>query len=218
MFINTSSKNKKPTRTLDGFEALRELRDSFGQTAVQEGKNMLTDTLRQITQLEKDVKKLSGELQAGESIDLSQEAQNDVSAPSYPETKDYIQPGIDYYRDFYAVRERPVATEDTKQIQMRIDQIIGELRKLTASSTELAVQFEEVAMEETPVDAGTYHLNFFEWVFSVVQKARERVEESQTWLALFKSKKGQKNYWSMFKKHGTTFGLSNERVVATQTG
>ncbi len=216
----TNQKNKKQVRSFEGLEALREFPNAFGQTVKQEGKNLLTDAFRQITSLEQDVKKFSGELKAGESVDLkSLKQQSNYEEPAaYPETRPYRQPNIDYHREFTALREVRIVKEDTRQIQVRIEQILFELKNLTQSSQELSVQFAEVSMEQTPEKAGTYHISFFEWVFSTIRKARERIEESQTWLALFKSKRGQRSYWNMFKKHGTTFGLSGERVVATQTG
>lgn len=209
--FTTTNKSKKPVRTFEN--PVETWRDFVGS----EAKTWASDALAQIAALEKDVQKFSGELEAGQSIDIGQ-MEEAAYKPTHQETKAYAHPGIDYHREFAAVRETRVITEDTREIQVRINQILGELRNLTNSSQELAVQFEEVTMETAPTQAGTYHLNFFEWVFSVIRKARERIDESQTWLTMFQSKKGQKSYWNMFSKHGTTFGLSGERVVATQTG
>lgn len=213
MFTNAPAKPKRPVRTFEN--PVESWRDFIGD----EANRWKQQAAEQILALEEDVQKLSGDLKAGESLDLTQVDQKQaVQESSYPEAKAYMTPGIDYHREFSTVRETKIIKEDTRQLQIRIDQILVELRNLTNSSQELAVQFEDVSMEHAPAQAGTYHLNFFEWVFSVVRKARERIEESQTWLAMFKSKKGQKTYWNMFQKHGTTFGLSGERVVATQTG
>ncbi|HLD02068.1 MAG TPA: DUF5660 family protein, partial [Patescibacteria group bacterium] len=60
--------------------------------------------------------------------------------------------------------------------------------------------------------------NFFEWMLSVIRIARMKVEDSGAWMAALSSKKKGKGYWQMFKKHGTTFGMSHERNVSTQTG
>lgn len=214
----STSKTKKPVRTFENpVETWRDFVDNTTNSAKQEAKSWASDALAQIAALEKDVQKFSGELEAGQSIDIGQMEQA-ANTPARQETRAYAMPGIDYHREFAAVRETRVITEDTREIQVRINQILGELHNLTNSSQELAVQFEEVTMETAPAQAGTYHLNFFEWVFSVIRKARERIDESQTWLTMFQSKKEQKSYWNMFSKHGTTFGLSGERVVATQTG
>lgn len=108
--------------------------------------------------------------------------------------------------------------DDQRFIEKRIEEILIELKKLTKTSKEMQILFKEVTIEEVPVQAGTYHINFFEWVLSVVKNARMKVEEGANWLQMFSSKKKQRQYWSMFKKHGTTFGLSQERTMATQTG
>jgi hypothetical protein len=74
-------------------------------------------------------------------------------------------------------------------------------------------------MAPAPKEVGKYHQNFFEWVLIQIQQARVRVEDSSSWLgAVNKKGQGQKGYGGMFKKHGTNFGMSNQRSVATQTG
>ena len=80
------------------------------------------------------------------------------------------------------------------------------------------MEFKEVTMETVPAKPGVYHVNFFEWLFSLIKGIREKIEDSCVWLRAFQSKKSKRGYWAMFKKHGTSFGLSSERVVATQTG
>jgi hypothetical protein len=46
-----------------------------------------------------------------------------------------------------------------------------------------------------------------------------KIEDGRAWLETFaKRKKKKLGYWKMYKKHGTTFGLSHERTIATQTG
>ena len=46
----------------------------------------------------------------------------------------------------------------------------------------------------------------------------KKVEDSGAWLGKVQGKGAKKGYWGMFKQHGTTFGLSGERSVATQVG
>ena len=86
------------------------------------------------------------------------------------------------------------------------------------TSQELQAQFKDVSLIEVPEDPGKYHLTFLEWILDTIRKARLKVEDSGAWLEAFYTKKAKRGYWNMFKKHGTTFGLSGERVVSTQTG
>ena len=69
------------------------------------------------------------------------------------------------------------------------------------------------------MDPGIYHVNFFERLRSILKVLREQIDDSRTWLALSAQRKQKKlGYWGMFKKHGTSFGLSNERSIATSAG
>lgn len=147
--------------------------------------------------------KSSGDLQEGQELDLK-------------ETKEQtIEPGIDWRREI--IHADKVSSSQDRNIKVKIEEILVEIKRLTESSKELEMQFKDVAVETQVVKPGKYHENFFDWIYSVIKAARVRIEDSTGWLSLMHSKKDRK-YWAMFKKHGTTFGLSNERVVATQTG
>lgn len=155
----------------------------------------------------------AGEKQAGE---LSEGEEFDLSAFEQEQNKIDIEPGIDYRREI--LHSEVASTKETRELEGQIAEIISELRQLITASSELQTQFKEAAIEQRIEKPGKYHLNFFEWMLIVIKTARMRVEDSASWLSMFASKKKQKQYWNQFKKHGTTFGLSNERVVATQTG
>jgi hypothetical protein len=109
--------------------------------------------------------------------------------------------------------------DSINNIDDKIHEIMIELNKLISSSTILQRQFFQHTLDQVPVAAGEYHINFFEWVLAVIRIARKKVEDSEMWLNTIKTKKSKKmGYWRMFEKYGSTFGLSNERVLATQTG
>lgn len=154
----------------------------------------------------------SGELSEGQELDLSKQKKVQKETPP-----SYTEPAYDYRREIIHGEKR-IQQENHNIIQMQIKEIIVELKKLTSASKELEIEFKDTAVAEVPVNPGKYHLNFFEWVLAAIRTARMRVEDSANWLTMFASKKKKRQYWGMFKKHGTTFGLSNERVVATQTG
>jgi len=124
---------------------------------------------------------------------------------------------IDYHRDIVKSRER-ASKGETHEMQRNIEQIKVELSKLVASSHVLKLQFAEVSVEQSSTTVGEYHINFFEWMLTVIRSAREKVEDSGAWLGTVKGKGAKRDYWGMFKQHGTTFGLSGERAVATQVG
>lgn len=211
----TNPKSKKQKQFIDKnpVEAFKDLGAGVVNSFKSDvGKGMVSNLWDQLLGADQfSQKETSGVLTEGEELQLSRvEGQKET-----PQLN--IEAGIDYRREVIH-GETKITQENTQELEVKIQEIIIELKKLTASSKELQVQFKEIAVEQMPVEAGKYHLNFFEWVMSQIRKARMKVEDSSAWLAVFKSKKNQRQYWAMFKKHGTSFGLSNERVVATQTG
>lgn len=119
---------------------------------------------------------------------------------------------------FKKQKEEEVFSYRDIEVSRKIQEIQFEIKRIITSSKEVEMAVKDVSVQLLPEKPGEYHLNFFEWILKLVSEARMKVEESATWLNLFISKKKQKNYWAMFKKHGTQFGLSNERAVSMQAG
>jgi hypothetical protein len=134
-----------------------------------------------------------------------------------PSSEVRIEAAIDYHREIVKAGEH-ASTKEMHSIGNRVQQIKAELISLSASIKSLQMEFASVSVEQTPEKTGTYHSNFFEWMLNMIRAARERVETSEAWMSAQKNKAGKKGYWGMFKKHGTSFALSNERGVATQVG
>jgi hypothetical protein len=151
------------------------------------------------------------EMHEGEEVDLM----------GHGEKKDnhgHVEAGIDYHREITHFAERAHHHENT-ELEQKVQEIVNELQRLVdSSSTLIQAEYQDIAVMQAPSEVGKYHVNFFDWMLSVIQNARMKVEDSGAWLTAMQSKKGKKNYWAMFKKHGTTFGMSNERQVSTQTG
>lgn len=115
------------------------------------------------------------------------------------------------------VNRPPVVRLEEVNLKHQIEAVRQELKALAASLKTLNLEVQK-AVAEIPVAPGVYHLNFFEHLRSILRVLREQIDDSRTWLALHTARKQKKNYWGMFKKHGTSFGLSSERTLATQAG
>lgn len=198
--------NNNQVETLKGFAS--DISKTFGDQLLKNGtRTMWEQILGHYEQREHSTP--SGDLIEGEEIDLV--------ATKETHQKHDVAPGIDYRREILQYTEVSVKHE-TREIEEKIKEVLFELRRLIETSTVLQAEFKEVTMEQAPAIPGKYHLNFLEWLLQIIKTARIKVEDSGSWLTAITTKKSKRNYWSMFKKHGTTFGLSNERVVATQTG
>jgi len=144
----------------------------------------------------------SGELRPNQSLDLNQ-------------PKPEVQPRLQFRRP--EIARPPVVHVEEANLQQKVDAVRSELKALASSLKSLNTEIDRAVME-VPVQAGIYHMNFFDRLRSVITSLRLQVEDSRTWLSLWSSRKQKKGYWGMFKKHGTSFGLSNERSIATQAG
>lgn len=102
-------------------------------------------------------------------------------------------------------------------VQRQLEGIRAELKALVASVKNLHQEMQK-AIEEVPVDPGIYHVNFFERLRAILKILREQIEDSRSWLALWNNRKQKKHFWGLYKKHGTKFGLSSERTLATSAG
>lgn len=98
-----------------------------------------------------------------------------------------------------------------------IEEIRKELIAIIKTIKQVDFEVQKTVME-IPARPGIYHIRFLERIRRVLKLIREKLEDSRTWLKLSVSKRKQRGYWSMYKKKGTSFGLSGERVVSTQTG
>lgn len=114
------------------------------------------------------------------------------------------------------VRPQPVRTEDIATRQ-ELEAIRQELKALAGSVKQFNREVEK-AIEPPIVDPGVYHVNFFTRLRTIIKLLREHIEDGNSWLSVFNSRKKKMGYWGMLKKHGTTFGLSSERAIATQAG
>jgi len=180
--------------------------DDFGKHSVSD----LWEQLLGAKNPQEEGDQTSGDLEEGREIHLSKKTKKET-----PEG--HIEAGIDYKREIIDVAKR-VDRENTQVLNAKIAEILTELKKITAASAEIAIEFKDVTIEQRIEQPGEYHVTFFQWMLSLVKSARTKIEDSGAWLSVMKSKKSQRQYWNMFKKHGTTFGLSNERVIATQAG
>lgn len=127
-------------------------------------------------------------------------------------------------KQFRAVKvaEKTVFDKESKQTEERIKQLVlqisQEVKTLQVQAAQLTGDVNKITVEQVTAKPGAYHVNFFEWVISMLRDLKKEVIQSRTWLTAFKSKKAKKGYWSMFKKHGTSFAMSDERSLATSAG
>ncbi len=107
---------------------------------------------------------------------------------------------------------------ENKRIQELVVALSQEVSSLKFQTAALTGEVKNITVETVVAGPQTYHANFFEWILSMLRDIKKDIIKSRTWLSAFNSKKTQKGYWAMFKKHGMQFALSDERGLATAAG
>jgi hypothetical protein len=178
-------------------EAIRDLGGGVGRTVAKDvaGK-VATDALASLF----GAPITHGELKQNESIDFPVERQP--------------QPAMQ--RAETRPAQKVIFHEDA-QIKQQLEAVRMELVALSKSMQMLNTEIQK-AVAEVPVTPGIYHVTFYEKLRTMLKMLREQIDDSRSWLTMHQTRKQKKGYWGMFKKHGTTFGLSNERSLATQAG
>ncbi|MBI4991369.1 hypothetical protein HZB96_04730 [Candidatus Gottesmanbacteria bacterium] len=162
-----------------------------------------SDQMKGLLSPDKMLSQLFGERAKGESI------------PQKAEAEKAIKPRETLLFSYERTSEDKHVAEETHVILSKLKEQIVLLEK---SEKNLAAEVSKVKVEQLPKKSGIYYIRFLEWLITVVKQLRMRVEDGRAWLATFSERKKKRGYWKMYKKHGTTFGLSHERTLATQTG
>jgi len=203
MTATNDKKRKRIEQGLDNpIEAVRDLASNVTSGAASIPGDLAENAFQQIFGTPQTP--TSGDLMANQDLELNRiEKRNEVLA--FQKQRESVEQNVFSYKETIAIKQE-------------MQELLKQLKLLAQSTQSLSTEVAVAAMAEMPVNPGTYHVNFFEWLIKMIKSLRESVEDSRSWLGAFQSRKGQKQYWNMFKKHGTSFGLSNERVIATQAG
>jgi hypothetical protein len=178
-------------------ESLRGVGSSIGKTVV---KDVIAQSGNDIIQSIFGAMPKSGELKQNQAIEFT------VSRETAP------APRLNKIETF-----QRTPTSDEQEVRQKIDNIRVELHALSQSVKSLRQEISKTIIE-APINPGVYHLNFLEHLQSYIKIMKQEIDDSRTWLMATSSRKAKKGYWGQYKKHGTTFGLSHERSVATSAG
>lgn len=175
--------------------------------------------------------KVKGELAMGEEVSLKKQAQavdqhgkllRGQNIEEFGDPNKLLKNELhqEYYRREIANIEVKKDREEEYVIKEQVEKIRSELMQLIKEAKQMDSMVKAVAREamgaiEKP---GRYHLNFLDWLYIQFRNMRVKMQETAPWAKMFASKKAERKYGAMAKKHGTTFSLSQERTTATQTG
>jgi hypothetical protein len=201
-------KNKANQIRRNVIESLKDLGDDLGSQGGDLLKSTTEDFFSELIGIKSPTK--SGELQKGESLNISEVLSGKVAENQKLRTQ------ISLERNLLA-EERRLTENKIAELKVHLQAITMEISKVAASTSVLATQA-EVAMIEVPIDPGIYHIIFFEKVLEFLQSFRKKIDEAAIWLSGVNKRTQKKNYWSMYKKKGSSFLLSPDHYLQRSAG
>ena len=191
-------------------ESLKDIGGDFSGQSTDLLKNTSEDFLKELLGMSRPQIKRSGEMKPGESFEMSS-----VLNGKEEENKK-LRAQISLERNLSSDEKR-LSQEKMQELKMQLQGITAEIGKLAASTGNLATQT-EIAMIEVANNPGVYHLIFFEKILEFLQSFRLRIDQASVWLGSANKRAEKKNYWSQYKKKGTSFLLSGESYSQRSAG
>ncbi|KKQ92348.1 MAG: hypothetical protein UU16_C0003G0024 [Candidatus Woesebacteria bacterium GW2011_GWA2_40_7] len=208
----TDSK-KKGQKLITKQNILESLKDLGGGAVNQTGdllKSTSEDFFRELMGMGSARVKRSGEIEAGESLQMSE-----VLNGKEEENK-RLRAQISLERQMSSDEMR-LSQEKSNQLRVQLQALTQEVVKVAQSAGNLA-EATNVAVIQAPSNPGIYHILFFQNVLEFLQSFRKKIDLAATWLQSSNKRAQKKNYWNMYKKKGSSFLLSPDHYLQRSAG
>jgi hypothetical protein len=211
--MNTFDKGKsnKTSSRPNPLEALKDLSKSTSSDMKKEAGKLSQDFLDQLLGVKKSKKNYSGEIMAGESIEM-----NDVMTGKHEEI-------IRQKRQFEFIAN--LQAEDKERIEKRTNELRVQMKAIQEEILVISKQTQNLAEEikvasmQVVVDPGEYHIMFFEKLLEFITSFRKKIDSAETWLRSVNKRASKKNMWGQnYKKKGSSYLLSSEHYLQRSAG
>lgn len=208
-----SSKNKSQKvlkTTPNPLETLKDLSKATATQMRQEVSQLPSEIIDQLFG-PKPQKNFSGELVPGEAIEFK----NVLSGK---------QERIEFQRKQISLERRLLEEErvrtEKKSNELKIQlKVLQEELIVLSYKTEGLAEETQIAVMQSTVEPGVYHIIFFEKLIEFVNSFRKKIEEASIWLHATNKRASKKNAWgAAYKKHGAKYLLSGEHYLSRSAG
>ncbi len=191
-------------------ESLKDLGVGAGSQTGDFLKNTSEDFFRELMGLSLPKVKRRGDLSAGEPLQMSE-----VMSEKSDENK-HLKAQISMERQLSS-DERQVSQKKSNELKVELQALMQEVQKVSESTQNLA-EVTQVTMMTAPIEPGIYHITFFQNILEFLQSFRKRIDYTAAWLQSSNKRAEKKNYWSMYKKKGSSFLLSPDHYLQRSAG
>lgn len=205
---------KKKSQSIRTKQNVLESLKDLGANAGGQVSDLLHDTsedfFKELLGIPRSQPKRSGEMTPGQSLEMG------AVLSGREEENKKLRAQIGLERQLSADEKR-ISERKSNELKVQLQALISEVAKVAASTQNLATET-QVAMIQAPAEPGIYHLIFFQKVLEFLQSFRKKIDEASVWLSSSNKRAEKKNYWSMYKKKGSSFLLSPDHYLQRSAG
>lgn len=207
---DTKKKNQNTITRQNVLESLKDLGTGTATQATDFLKNTSEDFVRELLGLRSTNVKRSGELNPGETIQMK-----DVLNGKEKQMES-VKKQIRFEKTLLNEESR-VTRGKTQELRVELQALMQEVQKVS-ESTQILAEATQTATFSAPVEPGVYHINFFKNLLIFLKSFRQRIDLAATWLQGTNKRAEKKNYWTQYRKKGTSFLLNPESYSQRSAG
>lgn len=205
------ARQKAQIRTKNVLEAINEIGSQVVSTAKDEVKATSDEFFRQLLGQQKALQqKRTGEVPIGKPLEI-----NKVVSGEQEKSKK-LQDQMFFERRLFS-EERQYADNKLNELRLRLKAIQEEANKIMASTVGLSQEIKTAVMKEV-VNVSDYQINFYEDIIRTMMAFRKKIDSAVVWMQGQNKRSEKKNFWSQYKKKGSSFLLSGETYSQRSAG
>jgi len=197
---NQKTKKNKPVEVNNFFETIKEETKATSD-------EFFKQLLGQQRQLQQD---RSGELPMGQSIQMSEVLSGQM------EKNKQLEENIFFERRLFN-EEKQESSNKLNELRVRLQAIQTEASKMVATTANLTQELKTAVMQGA-TSASEYQINFYEDIIQLIVSFRKKIDSAIVWMQGSNKRAEKKNFWSQYKKKGSSFLLSGESYIQRSAG
>ncbi|WKZ25786.1 MAG: DUF5660 domain-containing protein [bacterium] len=204
-------KAQKQIKTKNILESINDIGSQVVQTAQNETKQISEDFFRQLLGQQKNAQpRQLGEIEPGASLQMNEMVSGEA------EKNKKLQEQIFFERRLFS-EEKQETGKKLQQLRLRLQAIQTEALNLINSTANLSEEVKTAVLQNT-TNASEYQVNFFESIIQMIVSFRKKIDNAIDWMQGQSKRAEKKNFWSQYKKKGSSFLLSGETYSQRSAG
>lgn len=205
------AKQKSQIKTKNVLEAINEIGSQVVNTAKNEVKATGDEFFRQLLGQQKVMQQnRSGELSVGQPLQM-----NEVMSGQLEKNKK-LEEQIFFERKLLN-EEKQSTTQRLNELRLRLQAIQTEASKMVATTASLSEEI-KIAVMQGATSVSEYQINFLQDLINTIISFRKKIDSAIVWFQGHNKRADKKNFWSQYKKKGSTFLLSGESYSQRSAG